>query len=113
MLGPFKTELALSGMHDWCSVVQMHSKSKSSVLAGLSRLTHTSVIFCMHEQLADHSWNQENPGWLRATVYAAQYASAGWSQEDHPPDGLRRCAACAVQIPECQGKARCSKCKLV
>ena len=70
---------------------------------------HTVVVLDMH----DHSWNQENPGWLRATVYAAQFTAWGWSLAEHPQEGLRRCAACAVQIPECHGKACCSKCKLV
>lgn len=70
-------------------------------------------VLSTHDQLADHTWNPQNPRWLRATLFAAQYAAWGWLQEKQTPDGLRRCAACAVNIPESQAKARCSKCKLV
>ena len=77
-----------------------------------SRPASSELLF-MRDQLADPTWNPQNPRWLRATLFATQYAAWGWLQEKQTPDGLRRCAACAINILESQAKARCSKCKLV
>ena len=67
----------------------------------------------MEDLVSDPTWNKQNPRWLRATVWAAQDAAWASLSYEHVPDGLRRCAACAAEIPESQSKARCSKCKLV
>ena len=64
----------------------------------------------MADPLADHAWNKQNPGWLRATVWAAQHAESTSSCGGRIPHDDRRCAACAAENPDAQ---RCSKCRLV
>ena len=63
--------------------------------------------------LADHNWNKDDPRWLGATVWAAQYTAWEWLQSDKPCPGPKRCAACAAQIADTKPKTRCSKCLLV
>lgn len=77
------------------------------------QLSYAFVDHHMDDPLEDHTWNKQNPRWLRATVWAAQHAAWGWSSAEHVPEGLRRCAACAAEIPEDQARSRCSKCKVV
>lgn len=72
--------------------------------------THVGV---MQGVLADPDWNKQNPRWLPATVWSAQFAGYGWMQADIAAPGPHQCAACAAEIPEAQAESRCSKCKLV
>ena len=71
----------------------------------------------MEDPLTDPTWNKDNPRWLRATVWAAQFAAWGWLQAGYPasyfPEGHRLCGACAAEVPHGRGGTRCSKCKTV
>ena len=63
----------------------------------------------MQGVLADPDWNIQNPRWLPATVWSAQFAGYGWMQAGTVAPGPHQCAACAAEIPEAQAEARCSK----
>ena len=67
----------------------------------------------MQGVLADPDWNKQNPRWLPATVWSAQFAGYGWMQAGTVAPGPYQCAACAAVIPEAQAESRCSKCNLV
>lgn len=53
----------------------------------------------MADPLADHTWNPQNPGWLRASVWAAQHAESTSLRHGRVPHDKRRCAAAQIQTP--------------
>ena len=56
-------------------------------------------------------FDQNHPQWLRATVWAAVWAST--TMPEPAPPSFRRCAACSADLSCDTAKRRCSRCKKV